>query len=302
MKPLLRWIHAVIAVAIMSTLSACGGTSGAAPATFPAAGIVNPPQQVAPSSGGQPTIQPTRPLLPPDNLTTVELHVRLDPFTNPPTGCSLPCYNNLTVGQANVNDVYDFYSHLGIGLPDLIPGDYPGIQDGSGRLAAWLTKSRDAAAAESMGLAAPLVTVFVTDTVTDTVSVGWEYLPPYLPILQVMNQMGQPDALLIGIVPFQGETDYLVELRYDERQTGFLYFGKGLPEGRGIRACLDADSVKSVSLGIARRGLVPLDGLEYSDTLKPLEETLGMSYANFAAAMTTSGCVEISASALSQWN
>ena len=301
MKLLLRWTNILTAAAIMSMVSACDRSPGTAPATLPVADIANLPQQAAPSVGSQPTILPSHVLLSPDNLTTVELHARLDPFTNSPPGCSLPCYNNLIVGQANVNDVYDFYSRLGIGLADLIPGDYAGIQDGSGRLAAWLTKSRDAAEAESMGFAAPLVTIYVTDDVVESLSIGWEYLPPYLPILQVLNQMGPPDEMLIGIVPFQTGTAYLIELRYDERQTGFLYFGKGLPEGGGIRACLDSDSMVSVSFGIARRGLVPMDGLQYSDTLKPLDLTLGMSYPDFAAAMTTSGCLEISDSVLSQW-
>jgi hypothetical protein len=282
-------------------LTGCGGSSSVPTATFSAAGIVNPPIVTATYSG-QPTIQPARAILPPENLTTVEMHARLDPFMNPPPGCSLPCYNYLIAGEANVNDVYDFYSRLGIGLADLIPGDYPGVQDGSGRLAAWLTKSRDAADAANMGLAAPLVTIYVTDNIVDTVSVGWEYLPPYLSIPQVLNQMGEPGELLIGIVPLATETAALIELGYSDQQTAFVYFMKSIPDAQGLRACLDADSVHSVSMGIARPSMVPMDGLEYSETLKPLGNALGMGYSDFASAMTTSGCLEIPSTALSQWN
>jgi hypothetical protein len=300
MRTLLKGTQAFAAAMLVNLIAGCGEVSSLPTATF-SAGAIGNVSVVTATFSDQPTIQPARALLPPENLTTVEMHARLDPFTNPPQGCSLPCYNNLIAGQASVNDVYDFYSHLGIGLSDLIPGDYPGIQDGSGRLAAWLTKTRDAADAEAMGLAAPLVTIYVTDTIMETLSIGWEYLPPYLPILQVLNQMGQPDDLLIGILPLSTETATLIELRYSERQTAFVYFVKSVPDSQGLRVCLDTDSVESVSMGIARPGLVPLDGLQYSETLKPLGDALGMGYPDFAAAMMTTGCLEISAAALSQW-
>ncbi len=88
----------------------------------------------------------------------------------------------------------------GVGAADLIPGDYEAAQDGTGRLSAWLTKTSDVLQAEEMGLAPPLVNVYLQDNVVQYVYVGWEYLLSYLLPARVLEQLGQPDELNLALV------------------------------------------------------------------------------------------------------
>src|SRR5689334_5748600 len=94
----------------------------------PTVGVFNPPVMLTATVPGlpSPNVTPTRQLLLPESLSTAEILQRLDPFHSPiaPQGCALPCYDGLQMGSSISNDVYDFYAHLGIGIPDLIPGDF----------------------------------------------------------------------------------------------------------------------------------------------------------------------------------
>ncbi len=288
----------VILLAACSTVE----SSALAPtdADLPAPGVINAPPAES-TADLLPTISPTRSLLFPESLTTAELHVRLDPFGAAYPECFLPCYNGLIMGRSTTPDVYDFYARLGIGIPDLIPGDYPAIQDGTGRLGAWLTKSSDAASAAQMGLAAPLVSIYVLDNVAETLYVGWEYYPDYLTIPRIVEQMGAPDFIDLALIFGDEAVLYLLRMLYSDRQTGFAFYGEAVGDNAIQQMCFDKAHVRAVTLGLYKPGLPPLDGLQYGEYLLPIDQTLGLTNATFIEQVTAGSCIEAPAAAWPAW-
>ena len=169
----------LILFALFMLLSACRGRSEPAP-TQPEGIIVDveiEPTLALPTSV---TVEPGRELLPPIQMTTEELHALLNPLTESIEGCALPCYLDLEFGSSDLLDIYNFYSSIGIGIPDLVPGDYQAAEDGEGQVRAWLTRSTDISRAEELGLEPPQVTVNVGDGLAQSIIIRWDYLPSYL--------------------------------------------------------------------------------------------------------------------------
>ncbi len=294
------------ALVLLTTLAACSTSAGSGqpPASLssPGPNIVSAPTAALGSTlGPQPTPEPTRALLPPESLTTVELHQRLDPFSGWMPDCSLPCYNGLLAGQSTTPDVYDFYSRLGIGLRDLIPGDYPGIEDGTGRLGAWLTKTTDVIQAEEMGLAPPLMSISVVDNLAELISVGWEYAPPYLTAPLVLQQMGQPDRVDLSLIFMQEPTSFMVHLLYARNNVGFMFAGQAVPGGSSLQVCLSSEQVAAATMNVYAPDLDPMEGIPFSQYLLPLDTSVGMSVADFAARISQAQCIDLPASAWPAW-
>jgi hypothetical protein len=284
-------------------LGAC--TSKPTPEIAPTAGIFEPPPVYTATIPGvpSPVVMPTATINYPESLTTQELHQRLDPFASVENvSCALPCYNGLVLGQSDTHSVYNFYAQLGIGIPDMIPGDYPMVRDhGTGRLGAWLTKTSDALNAESMGLAAPQIGIFLQDDIAETLYLTWGYYPPYLTVNQVLTQMGEPGSLMLAVI-FEGDQPtYVLQVTYPDRQTGFAFFGNTTGAANTPQVCLNSDQIESTTLGITKPGLVPMDNIRYIELMLPVTQILGMSYADFAAEMAGDACLDIPATAVSAW-
>jgi hypothetical protein len=283
-------------------LAAC--TAKPEPDTGPTPQIFNPPPVYTATIPGvpSPVYTPTIIINYQESLTTQELHQRLDPFGSVEGNCQLPCYFGLLLGQSETNDVYNFYAHLGIGIPDLIPGDYPAVRDhGTGRLGAALTKTTDALNANSMGLGAPQMGIYVQDNIAESLYLTWGYYPPYLPVSRVLTQMGQPGSLRLALIFVEDQPTYLLELLYPDRQTGFAYFGNTLGTANAPQVCFDADQVQSTTLAITKVGLTPMESIRYGELLLPLTDTLGITYPDFAAEMAGDACIDIPATAIPVW-
>jgi hypothetical protein len=237
----------------------------------------------------------------PESLTNAELHQRLDPFSDVEGSCPLPCYNGLTAGQSNLQDVLAFYSHLGIGATDLIPGDYEAAQDGSGRLSAWLTKTSDVVQAEEMGLAPPLVNVYLQDNVVQYVYVGWEYLPPYLHPSRVLEQLGQPDNLNLALILDQNPPSYLLQFVYAQRGIGVAFSGPMPGDSSQREVCPSGGQVNVTVFGIFIPGTAPMQGLNNAEYLLPLETTLRLSYTDFVGLLSAGECLSIPAAQWTPW-
>lgn len=237
----------------------------------------------------------------PDSMSTQELHQRLNPLADPTGDCTLPCYNGLVVGQSTVEDTLTFYGHLGVSLLDLVPGDYDSLEDGTGRLAAWLTKSTDVVQAEAMGLAPPFVNVRLENDVVQFFYVGWEYSPSYLTVPQVLDRLGQPDQLLLALNFGNEPPDYMLELIYTGQQAGFAFYGETMGDSSYRAVCLSEDQVLTTLFSAFAPDVTPMGGLANSEYLLPVLDTLGLSYTDFDGQMHAGQCLTIPAAQWESW-
>jgi hypothetical protein len=286
-------------VTALSLLAACSPSG-------PNAALTHPPPTAVIYDVRLPTSLPStqtsgQALLPPETLSTEQLHARLDPFSGMTPDCSLPCYNGFTPGQAELIDAYNFYSRLGIGIADLVPGDYQAIQDGEGQLRAWLTKTTDADRAAEMGLAAPLASISVADNTPQSLYIGWGYEPPYLTLPIILQQLGAPERLDLALDFSQEPPTYLLQLVYADLSTGFAFAGATGGDSATRQVCLSGDPVQAVSMGLFAPGHPPMDGIPNSALLLPLSDTLGLSYEEFATRVTAGNCIDVPASAWPAW-
>lgn len=285
-------------VALLMLLTACS----TAPSVTPqAAGST--PQAPTPTWTPAPFSTSTEPFaLPlPESLTTVELHERLDPFGSVSEGCVLPCYNSCVPGEATMEEALVFYSRLGIGVPDLIPGDYQDARDGTGHLGAWLTKSTDVVHAEEIGLAPPVVDIYLEDNVVQYIYTGWEYAPPYLTLPVVLENLGEPDRIDLGLVLRLDPAAYILQFVYADVHAGFLFKGDTTGDANRRQVCFSDEQVAVTYFGVFSPDVTPMEGLAGSHYLLPLEESLGLSYADLAALVAAGGCLEIPAERWSLW-
>ncbi len=285
----------------MMLFVAVGCSSPDAPALPDAVPTATP----AGESGPAPTailITPTFAPPVPDSMSTQELHQRLNPLLDSTEGCTLPCYNGLVAGQSTDEDTLTFYGHLGIGLPDLVPGDYDALQDGdgTGRLSAWLTKSTDVVQAEEMGLAPPYVNVHLENNVVKFLYVAWEYYPPYLTIGNVLDRFGQPDQLNLALNFEKDPANFMLQLIYTGQQAGFAFYGETTGDASARTICLAEGQVLTLFSTFAT-DITPMGGLSDFQYLLPMQETLGLSYADFDGKMHAGECLTIPSDQWQPW-
>lgn len=238
----------------------------------------------------QPTPVPGLPEFPPETLTTAELHERLDPFTE--GLCQLPCYGGLVPGEADTSDALAFYSQLGIGTDDLIPGDYEDILDGQGNMRAWLTRTSDFLSSE-LNLDPPLVDVYIEENAVRYMLVGWQYEPPYLTVSQVLDQRGTPNDVRALITPGEEDTQvYTLALLYPTEggQTlAFIYEGAL----NGTEVCFTEEAIDLTYLGTYAPAQEPLTGLAATEGLRSLDAVAGIPPADFAAQVGGGACLTL---------
>jgi hypothetical protein len=287
----ITWILALL------TLASCAAQPTAAPAVEPtqtqAAGAPLPPTPL-PTFTPLPTTAPTATPNPPAKLTVEELDQRLDPLGS--DACHLPCYGFLTVGQADLDGALEFYSRLGIGLSDLMPGDYDGVRTGSGDLHAWLNKATDQAAAEAAGYAPPLVDLTLQDGLVNQVYVGWTQMPERLDAARIAGGLGEPDTIEAAVVQDGESTTYMLRLIYSIWQADFVYYGPAAVNDAGLhQICVNQDTVQQVLFGVWEPGTGPKEGLAHSEHLQPIEELTGSSMSDLTAQLANGQCLIVSA-------
>jgi hypothetical protein len=283
----------------LSLLVACAGPppTPVAPSPLPQGEAATPaPLEIVPTP-----VEPTPDLPRPEVLTTEQLHQRLDPFVGLAADCALPCFNGLVPGASGAYDTLLFYSRLGIGLGDLIPGDDQSLRSGTGSVSAWLTKTSDVTQAEALGLAPPLVDVYLQDGLTQYLYVGWGYYPPYLTLPRVLETLGPPTHLDLALIFDQQPPTYMLQLVYDEQRTGFAFSGRMSGDESALLVCLDDEGVSVTRFGVFALDAVPMEGLSNSAYLLPLAETAGLPYEEFAALAASGECLPIPAETWGAW-
>lgn len=291
-----RVIPLLAALLLAACTAATPSGGGLSPATLPPP----PPTEATPTAAPALSPSPTPTLAAPESLTSAELHQRLDPFGGATPDCALPCYNGLLVGRSGLPEALNFYARLGIGIPDLIPGDYEAIQDGSGRLGAWLLTASDVVQATQAGLTPPLVDLYVEGGVVQSVYVGWSYIPAYLTPTRVLEVLGQPTQIDLALA-FEGDAPQaMLRFLYTSLQTGFAFYAAAERDDDGWRICFSEARPGRAFLGIFAPEVPPMAGLTYSERLLPLLETLGIAYEDFAAQMAAH-CVGLSAEQGATW-
>lgn len=303
MTPFCRRLPLTVLVAVASLLAACSESSGAAPS---GTGMQPAPPTAEPLASPTLPLTPIPPaatptLSPPESLSTTELVARLDPFGSTERRCALPCYNGLQVGQSSLWDALGFYAWLGIGVPDLIPGDYAAAQDGTGRLGAWLTKTTDVVQAMDAGFIPPQVDLYLEEDVLQSIYIGWLAAPPELAPARVLAELGQPEQIDLALVFSQEPPAALLRLLYPGAQAGLAYYGSVAGTAAGWHACFPGEPAGQVFLGIFAPGVPPMAGLSYSDALLPLADTLSVPRDQLAAQIAATGCVEIPADRAVAW-
>lgn len=285
-------------------LGACSSSDGAPATSAPQEQQLTPPTQTpgqaAPAILTEPADEAIDTLDSRESLSVSELHQRLDPFASATADCTLPCYNGLRINEATLDDVLNFYARLGIGPADLIPGDYDAVRDGTGRVGAWLTKTTNADEAEALGLSAPLVDVYVEDGAAQYVYIGWQYLPPYLTPSRVLEQMGQPDQLTLGLVLDEEPPAYALRLLYAQESLGFAFYGTPQGDTAQPTLCFSPDDVNRTFFGLFAPGVPPMEGLAYTQYLLPVEDALGLPPESFAE-QVSGGCLTLTAEQVAQW-
>lgn len=289
----------LVAAASICSLAACSGTSTPSqPGGIPT-GVPAIPQA--------PTWTPAVPITPtggveapyPDRITTAELETRLDPFSSP--DCKLPCYNGLVPGQGGAQEALNFYARFGVSALDMQPGDYEGIQDGTGNLGATLIRSSDVEQAIGMGFNPPRVDLRLDGSLVRSVYVKWGTPPPYATLPRVLEAMGQPDRFDLALLFPEGKTTFVLQLIYTASQTGFAFLGEAPNDGSQALVCLSNDRLSATLLGVFAPGEPLMAGQTYEKYLLPVQGTLGLPYPDFAAQADAGGCLSIPSSMWETW-
>jgi hypothetical protein len=234
-----------------------------------------------------------------DSLTTAQLETRLDPFGSP--DCKLPCYNGLVPGQGDLQEALNFYGRLGISALDLQPGDYEAARDGTGNLGATLIRSSDVQQAIEAGFRPPQVDLRLDSNVVRSIYVKWGNLPFYLTLPHTLEVMGQPDRLDLALVFGEGNPTFVLQLIYTASQTGFAFSGEAPNDGSQVLVCLSNDRLNATMLGVFAPGEPIMAGQTYEKYLMPIQETLGLPYADIAAQAGAGGCLSIPQSLWGVW-
>jgi hypothetical protein len=292
-----RYIVRMAWILSLLMLAGCSAPPAAAPVNEPAAttaaGAPLPPT-AWPTFTPLPIVEPTATPSPPAQLTVAELDQRLDPLGGGET-CQLPCYVALTVGQANLDDALAFYSRLGIGVSDLMPGDYDGIRSGTGHLRAWLNKASDQAEAQAAGYSPPLVDVVLQDGVVSQLYIGWSQLPDVLDATHIVGALGEPDVMEGAIIQGGEESTYMLRLIYTTRQADFVYYGSPVDAAGSRQVCVNQGTTQQVLFGVWEPDTGLLEGLAYSDRLLPVEGSIGLSKSEITARLGAGQCLDVSA-------
>ena len=246
-------------------------------------------------------LTPTATLMPTESLSTADLMMRLNPFSSLDTACQLPCYNRLTVGQGGLPEVMNFYANLGIGHPDMMPGDYDSVRDGEGHLRAFLNKASDQVQAEDSGLEPVLVDVGFAGGKAQYLYAGWQYLPDFLSVPEVFANLGEPDRLELGLQLTDQNQTYMLLLYFQAEQAGFVYYGNIKQSGNAIDICSDAESATVTLLGLFARDIPALEGLTSAETLLPLKDAVDMSFETLAAQLSAGNCLTLTDAQTTQW-
>ncbi|MBN1311085.1 MAG: hypothetical protein JXB30_06665 [Anaerolineae bacterium] len=288
-----------LAAILISLLTACSGNGASPQATDVQTGGTSalPLPTWTPAGQGVSGQAVSAPY--PDSLTTAELEARLAPFNSP--DCMLPCYNGLIPGQSGVQEALNFYSRLGISALDMQPGDYEAVLDGTGSLGAVLIRSSDILQAIDAGFNPPRVDLRLSDNVVRYLHVKWGSVPSYLTPVHVLEMMGQPDRLDLGLILDEVNPEFVLQMVYSSRQTGFAFFGSAPSDGTQLQVCLSPERVKTALLGAFAPGEAIMAGFSHEKYLLPLPETLGLSYDDFVAQVGSGGCLVIPASQWTAW-
>lgn len=276
-------------------LSGCVPPSQRGATTGPAGNL--PPTELATVLKPTPIDTPIPPV--PDTLTTAELLIRLDPFTA--LDCALPCYNGLTPGQGDLQAALLFYSKLGISALDTIPGDYQAVQsDGTGHLGAALIRTSDIVDAANAGYKPPRVDVLLQANSVRTIYVVWEEYPDFLTLPRIVEKMGAPDQLSVGLVFAQNPPLYAVQLSYVDERTGFLFIGS-TRDSSPLEVCLSKDHVLNTLFGVFAPESELMGDTSYKIFLLPFEQSTGVLAADFFNTVAAGGCLSIPSEKWAQW-
>jgi hypothetical protein len=293
-------IRNLVAAALICLLAACSGTEtpsqpgGDLPTSVP--GVPQAPTwtPAVPIASVAAVVAPY-----PDSLTTAELEARLDPFASP--DCKLPCYNGLTPGQGGLQEALNFYARLGISALDMQPGDYDAAQDGTGNLTATLIRTSDAQPSADAGSKAPRVDLLLNSNVVRSVYIHWRVPPSYVTVPRVLEVMGQPDQLDLALIFIEGKTTFVLQLVYTASRTAFAFLGEAPNDGSQLLVCLSNDRLSTILLEAFAPGEPPMDKQTHEKYLLPLQDTLGLPYADFAAQAGAGGCLSIPSSMWGPW-
>ncbi|MBN1120979.1 MAG: hypothetical protein JXJ17_07870 [Anaerolineae bacterium] len=287
----------MIGVSMLMLLAGCAAPSPGTPAGEPTAATIAEaplPPTPLPTFTPLPIVEPTATPSPPAKLTVEELSQQLDPLGGG-NSCPLPCYGGLMVGQANLNDALEFYSKLGIGTSDLMPGDYDDVRSGTGHLHAWLNKASDQAEAQAAGYAPPLVDIVLQDGLVHQLYIGWSQLPDILDAARIVGALGEPDVLEGAVIQDEEVSTYMLRLIYTTHQADLVYYGSPVTGAGFPQICVNPDTVQQVLFGVWELETGPIEGFALSDHLRPAEESLGASKSDVTARLGTGQCLDIPA-------
>jgi len=277
-------------------LTACGGVATPAPTASgrlptQAVPLILEPTEILPEPGaGIPT---------PERVTTALIDQRLNPFADP--ACALPCYNGLTPGQADLSVALAFFSRLGISPIDMVPGDYETTLDGTGHLGASLIRATNIAEAVSAGYRPPTAEIAMLAGVVDNVQVNWPYYPSYLTLPTVLQQLGAPDIVGIGLQFTSTPPGYVLVLIDIDRQTGFIFAGVTQQGVGQLDVCPNEQTITNMAMGVFSASQTPLAGSDIARATLPLEQSTGITQDVFFTQMSAGGCLSVTADHWPQW-
>lgn len=285
-------------VAVLGACSAPAPPAAQTPATLP---TNTPAAAVEAAASPLPTVASRLPA----SLSHAELIALLNPFDKP--DCSLPCYNGITPGQATRQDVVDFYSLLGIGVEDMIPGEVEDIQDGTGSYDAWLTSTNDILTVEAQGIRSPLVEIFLENDILVSLYVTWASQPDYVSPQAVINALGLPTQIDLAVNPELDPAIYYLRFIYRPEGAsgpayGFAFYGVTVGEPAAPEVCLLPAQARFAVMGVFAPGFQDvMTGLLYDVYLLPLQETIGVNPQMLQAQMAAGSCLSISEEQMAVW-
>jgi hypothetical protein len=197
-----------------------------------------------------------------------------------------------------------FYSHLGIGVSDLVPGDYRLALGGTGNLRATLMRSTDISQAVDAGFIPPETNIYLSEGKVQFVYVRFKQYSGSLAAPRILTSLGVPDQVGLAML-FAGGPDapsnFVVQIIYAQRQTGFIFLGTTTGDATAQQVCLTDAAVKETVMGIFAPGLNPLGDNPSKAKILPLDQSAGISTADFATAASAGSCLSIPAETWSQW-
>jgi hypothetical protein len=243
-----------------------------------------------------PTSQPSHSFTPTINVLDQEIAVstlsssealKIANILDQAGSCVLPCWNGLTPGISQIDDLPEFFSRLGYAIQDEIPYDSGdgGFSIG-GRIMGYPIPPAKTP---------PVVNVFWRDSTVEAIYFSWGWVPDSYDLGSIKTTLGYPDEIF-DVIEGQGRAFYQIILDFKDNHTGIILSGKATTnqvedDYWSSEVCLIPEEDPSLLIVLYSEGIDLTDLLYYEPPLFNWNMELGIQESELFDRLSKGVCV-----------